>query len=334
MWKTGIFRRSGWHLLEALASRRAGRVRRIAASAAILLAAACTQQPLPPTTTAPPTQESSRCRTCPSPQTIAAEVARLRTALVASVPQDDPAVAPDRAGIWIALARKAIETQSIVLTRPQLLVVVDRNPAVQRLAIVAANPYGPWELIGGGKVSTGVAGVVGSFITPSGVFLHDGGILDYRALGTFNEYHIRGLGIQGMRVWDFGWLPAEKGWGEPGETRDIRMLVHATDPDALEPLLGQPTSQGCIHVSTAMNRFLDLHGVLDRDYEDLANYDPAYAAVLPLDREPSILAGNKLVIVDSLAPIAPPSVGVQQGAPGSAAAPKPGDRSWTVANNA
>jgi hypothetical protein len=50
------------------------------------------------------------------------------------------------------------------------------------------------------------------FPTPVGLFLHTADILDYRALGTFNENHIRGLGLKGMRVWDFGWQTAEKGW--------------------------------------------------------------------------------------------------------------------------
>ena len=68
-----------------------------------------------------------------------------------------------------------------------------------------------WEVIGGSKVSTGQSGRRGYFITPMGVFLHTDGILDYRALGTYNENHIRGLGLKGMRVWDFGWQTAERG---------------------------------------------------------------------------------------------------------------------------
>lgn len=273
--------------------------------ATMLGLAACAAHPPLARMAAKPSSAALQCPGCPSPQAVAGEVARLRSSLAASVPQDDPVIAPDRYPVWIALAQGSIKTAHVTLLSPQLLVVVDRNPAVQRLAIVLADPYGPWQVIGGGKVSTGEAGVRGAYITPTGVFVHDGGILDYRALGTFNANHIRGLGIKGMRVWDFGWQTAERGWGPPGETGQIRMLLHATDPDALEPLLGKPTSDGCIHVSTAMNRFLDIHGVLDSDYELLARSDSDYDWVLLPDRAPSILAGDKLVIVDSLAPLSP-----------------------------
>ena len=281
------------------------RLRTILAAAALAALAACATRPPPPKPAArpPAATEATLCPACPSQPEIAAALARLRAAFAEAVPQNDPVTAPDRSPVWIALARQALSQAHTLLLYPQLVVVVDRNPSVQRLAIVLANPFGPWAMIGGGKVSTGEAGVHGNYITPTGVFTHDGGILDYRALGTFNQYHVRGLGITGMRVWDFGWQTAERGWGPPGETGKIRMLLHATDPDALEPLLGRPTSEGCIHVSTAMNRFLDHHGVLDRDYEMLAHYDPAYGAVLLPDRDPSLLAGDKLVIIDSLAPL-------------------------------
>jgi hypothetical protein len=288
------------------------RLRGPIAGIAMLATAACATAP-PPKPPAPAAVVA--CPTCPSPAAIAAETARLRQELHAAVPQDS-VVAPDRYAVWIVLSRQAIAAAHVRLIRPELLVVVDRNPHVQRLALVVADPYGPWQMLGGSKVSTGEAGVRGSFITPTGVFVHDGGILDYRALGTFNENHIRGLGLKGARVWDFGWQTTEKGWGPPGETAEIRMLLHATDPDYLESLLGRPASQGCVRIPAAMNRFLDVHGVLDRDYEELARFDPAYASVLLPDRQPTILAGDKLVIVDSLAPLQP---GAPQAAPNASA---------------
>lgn len=55
--------------------------------------------------------------------------------------------------------------------------------------------------------------------------------IDWRAEGTFNAQHIRGLGVKGMRVWDFGWPHAENGWTDG--TGDIRLLLHATDPTYL-----------------------------------------------------------------------------------------------------
>ena len=39
-----------------------------------------------------------------------------------------------------------------------------------------------------------------------------------------------------MRVFDFGWQMAEKGWGKGGEGV-IRLQMHATDPDLLKSVL-------------------------------------------------------------------------------------------------
>ncbi|OYW12170.1 MAG: hypothetical protein B7Z59_02240, partial [Acidiphilium sp. 37-67-22] len=80
---------------------------------------------------------------------------------------------------------------------------------------------------------------------------------------------------------------------------EIRLLVHATDPDLLEPRLGHPASQGCVRISAAMNRFLDRHGVLDREQEAEARDNMRMAATLPADRTPSPLAGGLLVVIDS-----------------------------------
>jgi hypothetical protein len=101
-----------------------------------------------------------------------------------------------------------------------------------------------------------------------------------------------------MRVWDFDWQHAAKGWGTAGEG-DIRLFLHATDPDYLEKRLGRPVSKGCVRIPAAMNRFLDRHGVLDADYERAAKDDPRFEAVLLSERTPTSLAGSGLVIVDS-----------------------------------
>ena len=37
--------------------------------------------------------------------------------------------------------------------------------------------------------------------------------MDFRAEGTFNDNGIRGYGRKGMRVFDFGWVVSERGWG-------------------------------------------------------------------------------------------------------------------------
>ena len=189
-----------------------------------------------------------------------------------------------------------------VIDRPQLLVVVDRNPRVQELMVILAEPQGDWQVIGGSHVSTGQKGRFDHYVTPLGVFHLTDAILGYRAEGTLNENGIRGLGAKGMRVWDFGWHVAQKGWAEPPGKPDrtpIRLMLHATDPDKLEQRIGRPASQGCIRVPTTMNRFLDLHGVMDADYEKAAATEIRFRALLLPNREPSPYAGNTLVVIDS-----------------------------------
>jgi hypothetical protein len=140
------------------------------------------------------------------------------------------------------------------------------------------------------------------YITPRGVFHVTTAILGYRAEGTLNENGIRGLGAKGMRVWDFGWQMAAKGWdagpGKPDRI-PIRLMMHATDPDRLEQRIGHPASEGCVRIPAAMNRFLDNHGVLDAEYERAAATEIRFRALLPKDRHPTTLAGNTMVVVDS-----------------------------------
>src|SRR5438128_979676 len=140
------------------------------------------------------------------------EAARLREALRQEVPRPiiDP---PQREQAWIERSQAAIAAAGYTVKTPQLVVVVDRNPRVQQMRIVLARPDGAWQSLGGTTVSTGRPGGFLHFLTPTGVFLHTNAILDWRAEGTFNEHHVRGLGLPGMRVWDFGWQPALRGWG-------------------------------------------------------------------------------------------------------------------------
>lgn len=234
---------------------------------------------------------------------IESEIVRLRLALAREVPhliRDKPAQAAE----WIALARAQLAAGGDRIERAQLLVAVDRNPRVQQMRILLARPDGPWQDLGGTKVSTGQAHRVGYFITPRGVFKHTDVILDWRAEGTFNENHIRGLGLKGMRVWDFGWQQARRGWGNVPERDDIVLLLHATDPAYLEPRLGHPASKGCVRIPAAMNRFLDRHGVLDREYEIAAASDIRFRALLLPDRTPTPLAGERMVVFDSAEPAA------------------------------
>jgi hypothetical protein len=235
-----------------------------------------------------------------APQVEAAAGA-LRRSLWRSVP-GALAWSPAREAAWIGQVRAAFAASDSTIDAPQVLVAVDRNPAVEQIAVMLAQPRGPWRVLGGGRVSTGQGGRRDYYLTPIGVFAHTDAILDFRAEGTVNENGVRGLGTQGMRVWDFGWHYAIKGWRSDGEGGDIRLQMHATDPALLEPRLGHPASEGCVRVSSAMNRFLDRFGVLDADYERAAADDIRYRALLLADRTPTPLAGRLLVVFDSRQP--------------------------------
>jgi hypothetical protein len=263
----------------------------------------CVEAPAPRTEAPAPRSEAPNLPTPEPPHAASAadvdsEVARLRAALTREVPTltvDD--AEGERA--WIARTRVAVAESGQRIDHPQLFVVVDRNPRVQEMRIVLARPNGIWGSLGGTRISTGQTGRRDYYLTPTGVFLHTDAILDWRAEGTFNAQHIRGLGLKGMRVWDFGWQLTTRGWGTGEEQGEIRLLLHATDPAYLEQRLGRPASKGCVRVFAAMNRFLDRHGILDADYERAAKDDPRFEALLLPDRAPTSLAGNAHIVVDS-----------------------------------
>jgi hypothetical protein len=266
----------------------------------LLIVAGCVQSPAPRLGAANklPARIAITKALPPSPSVdLEGEAAGLRAALTREVP-GAVVDAPAEGQAWIALSRVAVAASNQSIDRAQILVVVDRNPGVQQLRLVLARSDAPWQDLGGGKVSTGESDRRGYYVTPTGVFPHTDLILDWRAAGTFNAQHIRGLGRKGMRVWDFGWQEAARGWGTQ-EQGEIRLLMHATDPDYLEQRLGHPASKGCVRIPDAMNRFLDRHGILDADYARAAPLDRRFAALLLPDRAPTPLAGDMLVVIDS-----------------------------------
>ena len=233
------------------------------------------------------------------------DAALLRLAMAHDVPNLLHLV-PGRPQQIEARARAMLSATHTILDAPQLVVVVDRAPSVQTLALMLAQPGAPWVLIGAVHVSTGQANRKDYYITPVGVFAHTAAILDFRALGTYNEHHVRGIGLAGMRVWDFGWQWALKGWHTDGAGGDIRLQMHATDPTLLERRLGRPASEGCVRVSSAMNRFMDGYGVLDSDIEREAVGDARYRALLRPDRTPTPLAGRLMIVIDDHDPVDEP----------------------------
>lgn len=202
-----------------------------------------------------------------------------------------------------ALAMQMLQAANIALDRPQYLLLVDRSPRVQAALLYWLAPPATAQLIGASPVSTGRVGEYDHFETPTGVFDHTTLNPDFRAEGTYNDKGIRGLGVQGMRVFDFGWQPARRGWGNGGVS-PMRLLLHATDPEQLEQRLGSVQSKGCVRIPATLNRLLDRYGVLDADYNDALS-EGRRLWVLSPQRVPVADAGRYLVIVETERPARP-----------------------------
>ena len=82
----------------------------------------------------------------------------------------------------------------------------------------------------------------------------------------------------------------------------VRVEMHATDPAVLAQRLGRADSEGCIRLPDALNRFLDRHGIIDADLEKLAQTDIGYRALLAPYAEPTPIAGDAVIVVDSSEP--------------------------------
>ncbi|MBG9390250.1 L,D-transpeptidase [Caenimonas aquaedulcis] len=195
-----------------------------------------------------------------------------------------------------ALADAALAKAGVALAAPQYVLVADRSAWVQAILLLWWPGTGTWSLVGASPISTGLPGSFDHFETPTGVFEHSPRNPDFRAEGTLNENGIRGYGAKGMRVFDLGWQPGPKGWGD-GKIMDMRLQMHATDPDVLEQRLGTAQSKGCIRIPAALNRLLDHFGVIDAAYDEPAG--AAHAWVLPADRDPVEHAGRYVIVVDS-----------------------------------
>ena len=199
---------------------------------------------------------------------------------------------------YAARLAAALEKAGLLPSRAQYFVLVDRSPQVQAVFVYWFGLDGAWELVGASPASTGKPGEFEHFVTPLGVFPHSLSNRDFRAEGTRNELGVLGYGVAGMRIFDFGWVDAERGWDEGGMS-PMRLQMHATDPQLLEPLLGSVArSKGCIRIPASLDAFIDRHGLLDADYEAAAA-GGRRLAVLRDDRVPTAFPGRLLVVVDS-----------------------------------
>jgi hypothetical protein len=188
------------------------------------------------------------------------------------------------------------------LTVSQYFVYADRNPAAQLLLLAYYDaPAGRVVFVGTDFISSGkLRPREDSFITPVGVFEHLPENWGYRAEGSKNSKGWRGLGARGSRVWDFGYQQAPRQFRQGVYDSQMRLLMHATDPDQGEPRLGGPDSKGCVRVSAAANAFLDRRSILDRHYEQIAVTDTKRDLwLLRRDRTPVSQPGSYLVVGDS-----------------------------------
>lgn len=206
-------------------------------------------------------------------------------------------VPADEARLYQRLADGALMSAQAEVSHAQYLLVVDRDPWVQAALLFWRSGGGEYRFIGASPVSTGRPGEFDHFETPTGVFDHLPSNPDFRAEGTFNSNGIRGYGEKDMRVYDFGWQLATKGWGD-GAPMEMRLQMHATDPDLLERRLGSAQSKGCVRIPATLNTLLDRYGILDAEYERLA-VGGRTLWVLKEDRETVSDPGRYLVIVDS-----------------------------------
>lgn len=206
-------------------------------------------------------------------------------------------VPPAEQAAYATRLQQALRDAALSEAGAQYVLLVDRNPFVQTLFIYWKPDQGPWQFISAAPVSTGRTGRFDHYLTPTGVFAHTLAHPDFRAEGTLNKNGVRGYGVKGMRVYDFGWINSEKGWGKR-ETGPIRLQMHATDPGSLEARLGQRASKGCVRIATELNRLIDHYGLIDAEYE-AAVQQGQKLWVLRKDRQPVADPGRYLVVVDS-----------------------------------
>ncbi len=236
---------------------------------------------------------------CAAAAAAAAENAAVLAALYRAQVDAVLTLPPVEAQRYARLAEEALARAGLTQLPPQYLAVVDRDPWVQAVLVLWRQAPGEFELVGASPVSTGRPGSFDHFETPLGVFGHGLDNPDFRAEGTLDSNGIRGYGVQGMRVFDFGWQRVPKGWGD-GAVSEMRLQLHATDPDLLERRLGSAQSKGCIRIPATLNRFLDRHGVLDADYEQAARAGGTGKPwVLDPQRTPVAGAGRYLLVVES-----------------------------------
>ena len=198
---------------------------------------------------------------------------------------------------YAEMLEAALRDARLTPSTSQYVLLVDRNANVEAIMLFWRSSTGTVIFIGASPTSTGRPGGFEHFETPTGVFAHTLANLDFRAEGTENEFGVCGYGSKGMRVYDFGWIPARRTWDTEGES-PMRLQMHSTDPRLFEPRLGTAQSKGCIRIPASLNEFIDRYGILDFDYEQAMASGQSFWVLHP-ERTPTPWSGRYLIIVDS-----------------------------------
>lgn len=204
---------------------------------------------------------------------------------------------PEAISAYAQRLQTALEDAHADTTAAQFVLLVDRSPLVQAAVLYSGSNQAGWTFVGAAPVSTGLPGRYEHFTTPLGVFDHSLANPDFRAEGTKNKLGFRGYGRKGLRVYDFGWTPSPRGWGN-GAMGELRLQMHGTDPDLAENRLGSALSEGCVRIPASLNDFIDRYGLLDAAYLQ-AQADGRALWVLRRDMTPTSSPGRYLVVVDS-----------------------------------
>jgi hypothetical protein len=153
----------------------------------------------------------------------------------------------------------------------QYFVFADRNENRQNVMVGFYNAYTlSISVLGWARISTGNPSRSRHWLTPTGIFENKISNPSFRAQGTKNAKGWRGFGVKGSRIWDFGWQRSDRGTKNSKTTGsgNIRLMMHATDPVHGEKRLGRRDSKGCVRIPAKMNKFLDVYGLIDKDYFD------------------------------------------------------------------
>ena len=100
---------------------------------------------------------------------------------------------------WMARTQAPVAASAQTIDRPQLLVVVDRNPDVEQIRLVLARPDGAWSSLGRDEGIHRTGRPARLLPDAHRRVLAHGSDTRLAGRGTFNPQHIRGLGLKGMQ---------------------------------------------------------------------------------------------------------------------------------------